>query len=136
ALGLAEQFGRRNQHQMECGLLPGAALGCVSLHALAASVQPPYSMPAEHHHFGSPEQFVVEVFSELGCEVVQNRWREVNVILRLSMLVGLDMQMEATLNMIGDFAADVATHDAALIYLWDEDDEQVHARMSSGSEDI
>src|SRR3954465_3684806 len=80
------------------------------------------AMPGQYSQLGSPEQFVVEVFSELGCEVVQNRWRDVNVILRLSMLVGLDMQMEATLNMIGDFAADVATHDAALIYFWDEDD--------------
>ena len=79
---------------------------------------------------------MVEVFSELGCEVVQNRWREVNVILRLSMLAGLDMQLEATLNMISDFAADVAAHDAALIYFWDEGDEQVHARMARGLEEI
>ena len=39
-----------------------------------------------------PEQFVVEVFSELDQTTVQRRWQEVNVILRLSMLGGMQIQ--------------------------------------------
>src|SRR6266513_1013844 len=52
----------------------------------------------------SPEKFVVEVFSELKQETVQERWREVNVLLRLSMLSGVPMQFDATLNLLCDFA--------------------------------
>jgi diguanylate cyclase (GGDEF)-like protein len=75
-----------------------------------------------------PEHFVVEVFSEISSEVMQRRWREVNVVLRLSMLSGLDMELEATLNMLCDFASEIVPFDATLVYFWDENDEQPHAR--------
>ena len=73
-----------------------------------------------------PEHFVVEVFSEISSEVMQRRWREVNVVLRLSMLSGLDMELEATLNMLCDFASEIVQFDGTLIYFWDEIDEQPH----------
>jgi diguanylate cyclase (GGDEF)-like protein len=71
-----------------------------------------------------PERFVVEVFSEISRECVQERWREINVILRLSMLAGLPMQLDATLNMICDFAGEIAPYDGALVYFWNEDQDQ------------
>ena len=52
-----------------------------------------------------PDSFVVEVFSEIGQDTIQRRWREVNVLLRLSMLTGLPMQMDAALSMLCDFAS-------------------------------
>jgi len=83
-----------------------------------------------------PERFVVEVFSELGQEVMQRRWREVQVILRLGILSGLEMQLEATLNMLCDFAAEITPHDAVLVYFWDESSDQVQLRINRGLETV
>jgi diguanylate cyclase (GGDEF)-like protein len=79
-----------------------------------------------------PEKFVVEVFSELKQEVVQERWRDMNVLLRLAMLSGVPMQFDATLNLLCDFAADIAPFDRSLIYFWDENEEQVQLRVTRG----
>jgi diguanylate cyclase (GGDEF)-like protein len=78
------------------------------------------------------EQFVVEVFSELREETVQRRWREINVILRLGMLSGLQMQLEATLQLLCDFAQEMVSSDGALVYFWNEDKEQVELHVSRG----
>jgi diguanylate cyclase (GGDEF)-like protein len=81
-----------------------------------------------------PEMFVVEVFSELNQETVQQRWREINVILRLGMLSGLPMQFSATLNLLCDFAGEMVTFERALVYFFEEPEEQVHLRVSRGFE--
>jgi diguanylate cyclase (GGDEF)-like protein len=91
------------------------------------SSRPPFeSCPAE--------QFIVEVFSELREETVQRRWREINVILRLGMLSGLQMQLEATLQLLCDFAQEMVNSDAALVYFWNEEKEQVELHVSRGVE--
>jgi len=77
----------------------------------------------------APEQFVVEVFSELRAETIQKRWDDVNVILRMSMLTGLQMQLDATLNMLCDMAAEIAAFDSALVYFWDEGQELMQLRL-------
>src|SRR5437016_4470280 len=77
-----------------------------------------------------PDQFVVEVFSELSPELVQQSCREVNVLLRLSMLASLEMDLEATLNMLCDFAAEIAPFDRALVYFWDESAELPQLRLA------
>src|ERR1041384_6325442 len=82
----------------------------------------------------SPEQFVVEVFSELKQEIVQQRWREVNILLRLAMLSGLPMQFDTTLNLLCDFASDIAPFEKCLAYFWEEAEEQVRARVIRGFE--
>ena len=84
----------------------------------------------------SPERLVVEVFSELPQTTVERRWREMNVILRLSMLTGLQMQLEATLNMLCDFAGEIAPFDRALVYFWEEDDQKVEPRTVRGFDDL
>ncbi|HWR14472.1 MAG TPA: sensor domain-containing diguanylate cyclase [Terriglobales bacterium] len=84
----------------------------------------------------TPDRFVVEVFSEVGEETIQRRWREINTILRLSMLTGLPMQMEAALSMLCDFAAEIANYDAALVYFWEETSEQMLLRTTRGVENI
>ena len=80
----------------------------------------------------APQDFVVKVFSELSQETVRERWQSVNVILRLAVLVGLQMQLEATLNLLCDFAGEIAPHERSLIYFWNEDEQQVQLRAVRG----
>jgi diguanylate cyclase (GGDEF)-like protein len=82
-----------------------------------------------------PERFIVEVFSELDPETVKNRWQEVNAILRFSMLSGLHLQPEATLNMLCDFAGDIVAYDRALVYFWEEEEESTQVRITRNVED-
>jgi len=77
-----------------------------------------------------PERFVVEVFSELRPEIIQKRWEDVNVILRMSMLTGLQMQLEATLNLLCDMTADITLFDKAMVYFWDEARELMELRIA------
>jgi diguanylate cyclase (GGDEF)-like protein len=84
----------------------------------------------------SPEQFVVEVFSELPQPTVERRWREMNVLLRVSMLAGLQMQLEATLNMLCDFAGEIAAFDRALVYFWEEEDQRVEPRATRAMDEV
>ncbi len=79
---------------------------------------------------------MVEVFSELNQETVQQRWREVNVLLRLSMLTGLQMELENTLQMLCDFASEIAPYERALAYFWDEDQERMHLLVMRGMENL
>ncbi|HLW53988.1 MAG TPA: GGDEF domain-containing protein [Candidatus Angelobacter sp.] len=79
-----------------------------------------------------PERFVTEVFPELAPETIQKRWREINVILRLSMLTGQQMQLDATLNLVCDMAAQIAPHEKAVICFWDEHQDQMRLRIARG----
>jgi len=81
-----------------------------------------------------PERFVVEVFSELRPETIQKRWDDVNVILRMSMLTGLQMQLEATLNLLCDMTADISAFDKAMVYFWDEGRELMELRIARNVE--
>lgn len=93
----------------------------------------PSSEPAD---LGSspPERFVVEVFSELRPETIQKRWEDVNVILRMSMLTGLQMQLEATLNLLSDMTADISPFDKAMVYFWEEGRELMELRIARNVE--
>ncbi len=82
-----------------------------------------------------PEQFVVQVFSEISEVTYHRRWREVNTILRLSMLSGLPMQLETAFNMLCDFSAEIVSYDKAIIYFWDETTELVSLRVTRGEVD-
>ena len=81
-----------------------------------------------------PERFIVEVFSELRPETIQKRCEDVNVILRMSMLTGLQMQLEATLNLLCDMAADISAFDKAMVYFWDEGRELMELRIARNME--
>ncbi|MGA2992088.1 MAG: sensor domain-containing diguanylate cyclase [Candidatus Korobacteraceae bacterium] len=82
----------------------------------------------------SPEQFVVRVFSEFSRETVQRRWHAINVIVRMSMLAGLDLQLEPALNLICDMAAEIIPYDRGLVYFWDEDQQHMHLRVTRNLE--
>lgn len=105
--------------------------------AAMSSPRKMFPMPStESADFGSspPERFVVEVFSELRPETIQKRWEDVNVILRMSMLTGLQMQLEATLNLLCDMTADMSPFDKAMVYFWDEGRELMELRISRNVE--
>lgn len=105
--------------------------------AAMSSPRKMFPMPsAEPADLGSspPERFVVEVFSELRPETIQKRWEDVNVILRMSMLTGLQMQLEATLNLLCDMTADMSAFDKAMVYFWDEGRELMELRISRNVE--
>ena len=72
----------------------------------------------------SPERFAVEVCAELPAELVRERCCDLNVLLRLSILSGLQMELESTLNLLLDFAYDIAPYERALVYFWDESKEK------------
>lgn len=88
-------------------------------------------LPAQTEPF-PPEKFVAEVFSELTQETIQRRWREINIILRLSMLTGQQMQLDATLNLICDMAKEMVAHEKTAVCFWDEHLEQMRLRMARG----
>jgi diguanylate cyclase (GGDEF)-like protein len=76
------------------------------------------------------ERFAVEVFSELPEDTIARRAREVNVLLRMSMLAGLEMELTSTLNLICDLAAEIVNFRGAAVYFWDEDTEVMQLRAS------
>jgi len=85
------------------------------------------AQPASH----LPDEFVAEVSSELSPETLHKRWQHVNVILRLSMLTGLPMQLEATLSLLCDLAAEIVPHEKAMVFFWEEGQDQ-QPRSSRG----
>jgi diguanylate cyclase (GGDEF)-like protein len=82
----------------------------------------------------SPEQFVVQVFSEFSRETVQRRWQAINVIVRMSMLAGLEMQLEPALNLVCDMASEIVPYDRGLVFFWDEEQQQMHLRVTRNLE--
>ncbi len=58
------------------------------------------------------------------------RSREVNVLLRMSMLAGLEMELDSTLNLICDLAAEIVSFSRGAVYFWEEDGEGMHLRVT------
>ena len=84
---------------------------------------------------GSPQLYVADVSSELSAETIRHRSKHINVILRLSMLTGLPMRLEATLNLLCDMTAEIVAYDKAIVCFWDENQEQMQARIVRGFPD-
>lgn len=80
----------------------------------------------------SPEPYLTDVSSELSAETMRHRSQHINVILRLSMLTGLPMQLDATLNLLCDMAAEIVAHEKAIVCFWDESQETMQARIARG----
>lgn len=83
-----------------------------------------------------PESFVTEVFAELAPLTVQKRWREINVILRLSMLTGQQMQLDATLNLLCDMAGEIVPSEKMIVCFWEEQQEQMRLRVARGFREL
>jgi len=76
------------------------------------------------------DRLAVEVSSALPLAIIQRRSEHVNVLLRLSMMTGLQMQLEATLKMLCDFTAEIVSFDCVLVYFWNEAEERSQLRIS------
>lgn len=83
-----------------------------------------------------PERFVVEVYSELDRQLVQERWHDVNVILRLSMLSGLELHPDSTFNLLCDLACEVASCDGMLVFFDGEDGAAPRLRVARNFENV
>jgi diguanylate cyclase (GGDEF)-like protein len=81
------------------------------------------------------DRFAVEVFSELPEDTVIRRAREVNVLLRMSMLAGLEMELASTLNLVCDLASEIVSFFRGAVYFWDEDGEVMHERITRNMPD-
>lgn len=79
-----------------------------------------------------PERFVAEVSSELREEIIRERSRHINVILRLSMMSGLQMQLDATLDVICEMAAEIVAHEKCVVCFWDQARDQMQLRCARG----
>ena len=75
------------------------------------------------------EQLAVEVSSTLSPEIMRKRSAHVNVLLRLSVMSGMQMQLEATLKMLCEFTREIVSFDRALVYFWNEAEEQSQLRV-------
>lgn len=78
------------------------------------------------------EAFVVSVCAELSPAVIRDRGPDVNRLLRLSMMSGQQMQLDATLAMLCEFAREMTRFDLALAYFWNEQTEIFDLRTSIG----
>jgi diguanylate cyclase (GGDEF)-like protein len=79
-------------------------------------------------------RFVVEVLSELEQRTIQTRWRAVNTLLRLSVLTGVQMQLDATLGLLCDYAHEIVPYEAALVYFWSESEDGFRLRLARNLE--
>lgn len=85
-------------------------------------------------HTEEESRFLVEVTSELPLEVVQQRAREVNVLLRVGMMNGLQMDLNATLSVLCEFGREIAHYDTGAVYFWNEANEQPELRAFCGED--
>src|SRR2546423_12107298 len=90
---------------------------------MALSPQPE-SLPAQ--------TFVVEPAPELEAATMQGRWQHVNVIIRLAMLTGSQMQLEPSLNLLCELAYEIVPYSAARVYFWNEVEEAMELRLKRG----
>lgn len=74
------------------------------------------------------ESFVVPVCAELAQETIRERWRDVNRLLRLSMMSGQQMQVDATLAILCEQAREMIAFDGALAYFWSEKEDRFNLR--------
>lgn len=84
---------------------------------------------AENENSFVPERLTVEVSSTLSPSIMQHRPEHVNVLLRLSMMNGMQMQLEATLKLLCEFTKEIVSFERALVYFWDEAEEQSQLRI-------
>ena len=79
-----------------------------------------------------PERFVVDVCATLSEDLIRNRPQHIAVLLRLSMMSGLQMNLNASLAMLCEYAREIVPYTAALVYFWNEKEERSLLRTSEG----
>jgi diguanylate cyclase (GGDEF)-like protein len=80
-------------------------------------------------------RYTLALEPELTPEAIRGRLPHVNVLLRASLLGALHMDMDVTLAVLADQAAEMVPCDQALLYLWDEDRERLTLGVVRGVAD-
>ncbi len=75
------------------------------------------------------EKFLLELSAELPQKTLHDRWRDVNAVLRIGMMSGLQMQLDATLTLLCDTCAEITPYRLALAYFWDAKGESSTLRL-------
>src|SRR5438270_12329259 len=86
-------------------------------------------LPEENGNGSLAERLTIAVSSTLSRELIQHRAEHVNVLLRLSVMSGMQMQLEATLKTICEFTREIVSYDHALVYFWNEAEESSQLRV-------
>jgi diguanylate cyclase (GGDEF)-like protein len=79
-----------------------------------------------------PQRFVVDVCATFSDELIRSRPQHIAVLLRLSMMSGLQMNLNASLAMLCEYAREIVSYQAALVYFWNEKEERSLLRTSEG----
>jgi len=79
-----------------------------------------------------PELFIVDVTSSFDEDLLRNRSKHVAVLLRISMMSGLQMNLNASLAMLCEYAREIVPYDSALVYFWNEKEERSLLRSMDG----
>lgn len=80
----------------------------------------------------TPERFVLDVSACPEEGLIKARPAHVAVLLRLSMMSGLQMNLNASLAMLCEYAREIVAYDAALVYFWNEKEERSLLRVMDG----
>ena len=79
-----------------------------------------------------PELFIVDVTASFDEDLIRVRSKHVAVLLRLSMMSGLQMNLNASLAMLCEYAREIVPYEAALVYFWNEKEERSLLRSMDG----
>jgi diguanylate cyclase (GGDEF)-like protein len=79
-----------------------------------------------------PERFVVDVSSVLSEALIRSRSQHAAVLLRLSMMSGLQMNLNASLAMLCEYAREIVEYNSALVFFWNEKEERSLLRVMEG----
>jgi diguanylate cyclase (GGDEF)-like protein len=67
---------------------------------------------------------------------LRTRAKAVNALLRLAMLAGMEMELDAAVNTFADFIAEIVPYDRILVFFWDEEQDAPRVRLARGLEGI
>jgi diguanylate cyclase (GGDEF)-like protein len=81
---------------------------------------------------GRGEKFIVRVAPELDIRSAETWIKNINIILKASMIYSLHLEMNSALRVIGDLAADIVRFDQAIFYLFDEDEKHFYPAYIKG----
>lgn len=90
------------------------------------------SAPVMNPPIQGPERFLVNVCSTLAETLIRTRPQHIGVLLRLSMMSGLQMNLNASLAMLCEYAREIVPYDVALVYFWNEKEERSLLRVLEG----
>lgn len=72
-----------------------------------------------------PQQYVVDVGSDISQGFACRKFREINVLLKAAMISNLGMEFKVSLHVLCDLISEMIDYDLALIYLWNNDQQSL-----------